>query len=171
MVSTSRSLGVETILGDVRDLPFADESFDAIVAAWMLYHVSPLDQGLSELARVLRPGGRLVAITNGRDHLKELWSAVGEEHDEPTFSVENGTVHLRHYFSSVERHDVATHAEFPDRSVAAAYLQSMNRSDLVDQLSLSNWPLRARGATAVFVADRPTRGNQGRQVDRKCSSN
>jgi ubiquinone/menaquinone biosynthesis C-methylase UbiE len=75
MVSTSRSLGVETILGDVRDLPFADESFDAIVAAWMLYHVSPLDQGLSELARVLRPGGRLVAITNGRDHLKELWSA------------------------------------------------------------------------------------------------
>jgi SAM-dependent methyltransferase len=154
MVSASRSLGVETILADARDLPFADGSFDAVVAAWMLYHVSPLDQGVKELARVLRPGGRLVAITNGRAHLGELWRAAGTENDVRAFSVENGADHLRAYFSKVERHDIDTQAVFPDRSVAAAYLRSVDRGDLVNRLPDSGWPLRARGATAVFVADR-----------------
>lgn len=157
MVSVSRSLGVATILADVRDLPFADGSFDAVVAAWMLYHVSPLDQGLVELARVLRPSGRLVAITNGKAHLEELWSATGAEHVEPAFSVENGADHLRGYFAEVEQHDIATHAVFPDRTAAAAYLRSIDRSDLVNRLPDSDWPLRAHGATAVFVADRPKR--------------
>ncbi len=70
MVSASTSLGVAAILADVRDLPFADGSFDAVVAAWMLYHVSPLEKGLAEVARVLKPEGRLVAITNGKAHLE-----------------------------------------------------------------------------------------------------
>ncbi len=157
MVSASRSLGVEAILGDARDLPFADGSFDAVVAAWMLYHVSPLDQGMKELARVLRPSGRLIAITNGKDHLEELWKAAGVEHDEPGFSVENGAEFLRGYFAKVEQHDIATHAVFQDRTAAAAYLRSVDRGDLVNRLPDSGWPLRARGATAVFVADRPKR--------------
>jgi ubiquinone/menaquinone biosynthesis C-methylase UbiE len=154
MVSASSAIGIETILGDVRSLPFPDDSFDAVVAAWMLYHVFPLDQGLSELARVLRPGGRLIAITNGKAHMAELWASVGADHDEPTFSVENGAGHLKEYFSDVERHDTATHATFPNVGAAAEYLRSIDRSDLVDQLPQSDWPLRARGATAVFVADK-----------------
>jgi len=155
MIAASTSLGVETILGDVRHLPFPDDSFDAAVAAWMLYHVAPVDQGLAELARVLRPGGRLVAITNGRAHLEELWRAVGTEHEEPAFSVENGVDFLGAYFSKVERHDTATYAMFRDRNEAAAYLKSIDRGDLAERLPHSNWPLRARGASAVFVADQP----------------
>jgi ubiquinone/menaquinone biosynthesis C-methylase UbiE len=155
MVSASTSLGVAAILADVRDLPFADGSFDAVVAAWMLYHVSPLEKGLAEVARVLKPEGRLVAITNGKAHLEELWHAVGAEHDEPSFSVENGAEAIRENFSSVERLDVHTHAVFPIREAAAAYLHSLDRDDLVDRLPESSWPLRARGASAVFVADRP----------------
>jgi hypothetical protein len=46
------------------------------------------------LARVLRPGGRLVAITNGRDHLAELWHAVEHEGFETGFSGENGGAQL-----------------------------------------------------------------------------
>jgi ubiquinone/menaquinone biosynthesis C-methylase UbiE len=157
MVAASTSLGVETITADVRELPFADGSFDAVVAAWMLYHVSPLGKGLAEVARVRTPGGRLVAITNGKAHLEELWRVVAAEHDEPAFSVENGAEQLRVYFSSVEKHDVGTHAIFAVRDAAAAYLQSIDRSDLVGRLPEASWPLRARGATAVFVADRPLR--------------
>jgi len=156
MVAASRSLGVDSMLGDVRDLPFPDDSFDAVIAAWMLYHVSPLHQGLAEVARVLRPGGRLIAITNGRAHLEELWTAAGAEHDEPAFSIENGADYLRRYFSTVERIDTSTHAVFPDRNAASAYLRSVDRSDLANRLPLSDWPLRARGATAVFIADQPT---------------
>jgi SAM-dependent methyltransferase len=154
MVAASTSLGVTTVLGDVRDLPCPSNSFDVVVAAWMLYHVRPLNEGLGELARVLRPGGRLVAITNGKAHLGELWSAVGAERDELSFSVENGSEHLREYFSVVERFDTSAHAVFADRASAAAYLDSVDRGDLVDRLAHAQWPLRARGSTAVFVADK-----------------
>jgi ubiquinone/menaquinone biosynthesis C-methylase UbiE len=41
----------------------------------MLYHVPDAPRALSELARVLSPGGRLVAVTNGGDHLRELSAA------------------------------------------------------------------------------------------------
>ncbi len=43
----------------------------------MLYHVPNLERGIAELARVLRPGGRLVAVTNSRFHLIELRELVG----------------------------------------------------------------------------------------------
>jgi ubiquinone/menaquinone biosynthesis C-methylase UbiE len=155
MVSASVSLGVEAIMADVRDLPFEDSSFDAVVAAWMLYHVRPLDKGLAELARVLRPQGRLIAITNGKAHLEELWDAVGAEHEEPAFSVENGAEQLRAYFSVVEQYDIGTQAVFADKNVASAYLESIERSDLVGRLPRADWPLRARGSTTVLVADGP----------------
>lgn len=156
MVTASTALGVETILGDVRHLPFPNGSFDAVVAAWMLYHVSPLDQGLSELARVLRPGGRLIAITNGRAHLEELWSAVGADHEEPGFSLENGADHLLPYFTEIQRHDTPTHATFSHRDSAARYLRSVDRSDLANRLPFSGWPRRVRGASAVFIAAKTT---------------
>jgi ubiquinone/menaquinone biosynthesis C-methylase UbiE len=73
MVEIQRVEGIDARLGDVQALPFGDAEFDVAVAAWMLYHVSDLDLGLSELARVLKPEGRLVAVTNGVDHLQELW--------------------------------------------------------------------------------------------------
>ena len=90
MVAATAARGIRAMLGDVQDLPFPDGTFDAAVAAGMLYHVSDRDRAISELARVLRPGGRLVAITNGRDHLAELWQAVGHEGFETGFSGRTG---------------------------------------------------------------------------------
>ena len=71
MVELARSRGVDAIVGDVQELPFENALFDCAVAAWMLFHVPDIDRGLSELARVLRPGGRLVAVTNAEHHLAE----------------------------------------------------------------------------------------------------
>src|SRR5207244_7586759 len=73
MVELQRSKGIDARVGDVQALPFADGEFDVGLAAWMLYHVPDLDRGLAELARVLKPGGRLVAVTNAEEHLQELW--------------------------------------------------------------------------------------------------
>ena len=47
------------VLGDVRVLPLADRSVDAVLAAGLLPHVNGPAGGLAELARVTRPGGRL----------------------------------------------------------------------------------------------------------------
>jgi SAM-dependent methyltransferase len=154
MVAATMAGGVEAILGDVQSLPFPDGSFDAAVAAWMLYHVADLDRAVSELARVLRPGGRLIAITNGREHLAELWEMVGAEKLELSFSRENGDVQLQRQFASVERHDVETRAFFPDRQTAASYLETLERGALADRLPEFAEPLVARGTPTVFVADK-----------------
>jgi len=66
----------ELRVADVQSLPFADASFDAAIANHMLYHVPDRARALSELARVLRPGGRLHAATYPWTHLLELRELV-----------------------------------------------------------------------------------------------
>jgi demethylmenaquinone methyltransferase/2-methoxy-6-polyprenyl-1,4-benzoquinol methylase len=47
---------------DALQLPYADDSFDAATIGFGARNLSELDRGLGELARVLRPGGRLVIL-------------------------------------------------------------------------------------------------------------
>jgi SAM-dependent methyltransferase len=155
MVGAAKAHGVEAVVGDAQRLPFADGTFDGAVAAWMLYHVPDVGLAIAELARVLRPGGRLVAITNGRDHLAELWQMVGAEGFQSSFSRESGGALLEASFDLVERRDVHTRAVFADRASAAAYLATLDRGELAARLPEFGWPLVARGAPTVFVADRP----------------
>jgi demethylmenaquinone methyltransferase/2-methoxy-6-polyprenyl-1,4-benzoquinol methylase len=48
------------VAGDALRLPFADASFDAVTISFGLRNVSDIDGALAEMARVTRPGGRLV---------------------------------------------------------------------------------------------------------------
>ena len=66
----------ELRIADVQALPFADASFDAAIANHMLYHVPDRAKALSELRRVLRPGGRLFATTYPWTHLVEIREAL-----------------------------------------------------------------------------------------------
>lgn len=47
---------------DAQRLPFADASFDAVVSGFLLRNVSDLETSLAEQYRVLKPGGRWVAL-------------------------------------------------------------------------------------------------------------
>ena len=154
MVEETSARGVDAVLGDVRHLPFEDGAFDCAVALWMLHHVSDRDRAIGELARVLRPGGRLVATGNGLGHLAELWELIDFDYLESPFGLENGRSQLEPHFGSIATHEVDTRAVFGDRAAAAAYLESMERHDLAALLPDTGWPLTARGGTAVFVADR-----------------
>jgi SAM-dependent methyltransferase len=159
MVELAAARGLDARVGDVQKLPFAAAAFDAAAANWMLYHVADVDRALAELARVLRPGGRLVAITNGADHLAELWALVGAGDDRPvremTFSAENGAELLQRRFARVERRDAGGTVTISDRSAIERYLGSSERlaplaATLPDDLAL---PLVARRSNVVFVAD------------------
>jgi SAM-dependent methyltransferase len=55
----SRCRPIELAVADGQRLPFADASFDRIICTEMLEHVADAQLALRELARVLRPGGRL----------------------------------------------------------------------------------------------------------------
>jgi len=46
-------------VADVADLPFPDQSFDLIVSSLSMHHWDDIESAVEELARVLRPGGRL----------------------------------------------------------------------------------------------------------------
>jgi ubiquinone/menaquinone biosynthesis C-methylase UbiE len=46
--------------GDMEDLPVADSSVDTVICALSLVHLPNIGKAVSEMARVLRPGGRLV---------------------------------------------------------------------------------------------------------------
>jgi ubiquinone/menaquinone biosynthesis C-methylase UbiE len=54
---------------DVHDLPFADARFDVVVSASTFHYFDDPDRALAEMARVLRPGGRLVIL----DWCQDFW--------------------------------------------------------------------------------------------------
>ena len=59
-------------IADGAALPYPDETFASAISNCVLEHVVPLDETLSETARVLRPGGRFVASVVGNRFPKEL---------------------------------------------------------------------------------------------------
>lgn len=153
MVELSRARGVDAELGDVQALQFADGAFDCVIAAWMLYHVPNLERGLAEIARVLRPEGRLIAVTNSISHLRELWELVGQEGYELPFDAENGASILGRHFSSVEARQLAGDVTFPDRESVRRYIAaSLRGAHLVDRVPSISAPLRAARRNCVFIA-------------------
>lgn len=56
--------GVRGLRGDARQLPFADGVFDVVTARHMLYHLDDPALAVVEARRVLREGGRFVAVVN-----------------------------------------------------------------------------------------------------------
>ena len=63
-LARQRGGGIEYKKGTSDRLPVDDESFDAAVVCLVFEHVDKLDESLAEIARALRPGGRLVLLLN-----------------------------------------------------------------------------------------------------------
>ena len=150
-VELARDRGVTAQVQDVQHLLAPDSAYDVVIAMWMLYHVPELDRGLGELRRVLRPGGTLVAVTNGDQHTAVLRREAGGDAVLTTFSSQNGEAALLRHFETVTRTDVETRAVFPDRDTALGYLRS-SQEDIDWSLPEDGWPREYAGHVTVFTA-------------------
>lgn len=141
----AEGLPVDCIIGDVEALPFDDCTFDLVLANYMLYHVPDLDQAIAELRRVVRPGGTLLAATNGQDHMRELWQLAeqaflragvspqtvaevieqGRAAGALSFRLENGAEWLRRHFTDVHLERYPDELHVTEVEPLVAYLASM----------------------------------------------
>ena len=121
---------------DIHQIPFEADTFDIVIANHMLYHVENLDQALSEVKRVLKPGGMFYCSTVGSTHLKgfeDLVKGFDERLEYPSpekfaevFGLENGEEKLSHYFQEVRLKKFEDALDITERQAIIDYLCSTN---------------------------------------------
>ena len=72
---------VEIVDAPAEALPFPDGSFDTAVVTFALCSVADPDSALAEIARVLRPGGRLLFL----EHVRDADPKMARKQDHPVF--------------------------------------------------------------------------------------
>ncbi|MCL2445923.1 MAG: class I SAM-dependent methyltransferase [Oscillospiraceae bacterium] len=96
---------------DAQNIPYDENTFDIVIANYMLYHVPNVEQALREISRVLKPKGSFFAATYGKDNLKEVKDIFGgfDARIQPAlndlcdvFGLENGSAYLAKYFDCVQ---------------------------------------------------------------------
>ena len=95
---------------DCANIPYADNTFDLVIANHVLFYADDLPGTLQELARVLRPGGRFICSSYSSRHMHEIRDLVrlfdshislSQGHLYERFGLENGQSLLSPVFSSV----------------------------------------------------------------------
>ena len=158
MIELTRERGIEAYVADVQELPFGDAEFDCVFAGWLLYHVLDLDRGISECARVLRPGGRFVTGTLADENMSDLFDFLGSPRERSlTFSSSNGSEHLeRHFGGRVEPREANGVVVFPAPADMRRWLAAnMTRAHLAAEVPEFAEPVRVRTHHTIFVADKP----------------
>jgi SAM-dependent methyltransferase len=153
MVELARARGVDARVGDVRELPFAEGSFDAAVANFMLYHLSDVDRALAELARV---APTLVAATNGYDQLREMWELVGRDLGarRRLFMRDSGTELLRGHYDGVRMIDLPATVEMSADDMRRYIANSVADRHRAGDVPDFEGTRTITASTAVFVATR-----------------
>lgn len=154
-VEAARARGLEAHVADLQELPFADAEFDVVICNHVLYHLPDRDRAIGELARVLRPGGRFAGIYNFRDHLAQVWSAVGDPWaEQPDFDCETGGEELARHFEKVECRQTSGSVVWLAREDLQAYLDAY--SQMLSHLTAPEgpYPFVARRHNCVLVAEK-----------------
>jgi demethylmenaquinone methyltransferase/2-methoxy-6-polyprenyl-1,4-benzoquinol methylase len=144
-LARSKAPGIEWVRGNALALPFADGEFDAVTAGFGARNFVDLDRGLSELARVTAPGGRVVVLEITAPQRPPLSWFFGLWFDRivPALGRLAGDPDAYSYLpSSVRR--------FPGPRELAARMAAAGLEDV-------RWVLTAGGIIAVHAGCRPAR--------------
>ena len=134
-VARQKARGAQFVEGPMAPLPFDDAEFDGALCALALSHVADIDAPIAELARVLRPGGRLV-VSDFHPFMVLLGGQAG-------FRATDGTPNF-----------VASHAHLPSRMLDAAARAGLTVVECVEP----TWTLEAAqlsfpGMSAALYAE------------------
>ena len=129
------------VAADAQKLPFANHTFDAVMANHMLFYVPNIETALEEMKRVLVEGGILITAANSVQTMPEFQALFRRallllsEYVRPnspylvppftTYTLENGVRRLARHFYAVVRHDIPNSLVFQQVEPVMSYLDSM----------------------------------------------
>jgi ubiquinone/menaquinone biosynthesis C-methylase UbiE len=130
-----RATTFEVEIVNAQQIPFDADTFDAVIANHMLYHVPDRAKALAEMRRVLKPGGTVYLATNGLNHLRELyelehrfdptldfgWSQTAHE----SFSLDEGGSEIKRFFQNVRVVRYEDELNITQAEPLVAYILSM----------------------------------------------
>lgn len=129
LVVTGRNYKFKEI--DAQETPFEEETFDAVIANHMLYHVPDRPKAIIEIKRVLKTGGQFFATTVGDNHLKEITDWFRQIHKSEVwesfanlFTLENGLDQLKPFFPNVTSSHYEDNLHVTELEPLIAYFRS-----------------------------------------------
>jgi SAM-dependent methyltransferase len=148
---------------DIQSIPYGDNCFDAVIANHMLYYVPDKPRALSEVKRVLKPGGRFITSTVGKSHLQEMDQLVGQFFHKETsrsndevnsFMLENGLEQLTFFFDEIHLYRYADGLIVDEASPLVAYMLSGRYKTLLEDrrrefLRFIDQKIRTHGAIHI----------------------
>jgi demethylmenaquinone methyltransferase / 2-methoxy-6-polyprenyl-1,4-benzoquinol methylase len=140
--SGEEGLAVEFGWADALDLPYGDKSFDAVTVGFGARNLADLEKGLAEMARVLRPGGRLAILEITRPQREPLSTFYSLWFDRmvPVLGAVAGDQDAYSYLPESVR-------SFPEPEALAAMLDEAGFNEI-------RWLLLAGGIIAIHSATR-----------------
>jgi demethylmenaquinone methyltransferase / 2-methoxy-6-polyprenyl-1,4-benzoquinol methylase len=140
--SGEEGLAVEFGWADALELPYGDASFDAVTIGFGARNLADLERGLSEMARVLRPGGRLVILEITRPRREPMASFYSLWFDRlvPVLGAVAGDQDAYSYLPESVR-------SFPEPEPLAAMIEGAGFTEI-------RWLLLAGGIIAIHSATR-----------------
>jgi ubiquinone/menaquinone biosynthesis C-methylase UbiE len=126
---------------DAQSIPYGDKTFDVVIANHMLYHVPDREKALSEIKRVLKDDGHLIATTIGDTHMQEMYQLLKRVNTNPRpdmfvnpFTLENGMEQLQKFFSRVKRSQYVDSLHVTEIDPLIAYIRSsISATDLSEE--------------------------------------
>ena len=117
-------------LADIQDIPFADDSFDVVIANSMLYHVPDREKGIREVRRVLKNEGVFYCATYGGHNFTDVlakWFGLSGESFQPNhnFTLQNGEQILKVAFANTEARFYKDSLRINNIDDLVAYLRSL----------------------------------------------
>jgi len=123
---------------DIQRIPFADGSFNAVIANHMLYHVPDRPKALAEVRRVLKPDAVFYAATMGENNMREMDEIFFEfeakyghviRFSHPAkvpFQLQNGASLLSGFFDTVEMREYMDYFVVTDPAALFEYINSVS---------------------------------------------